>query len=52
MTRPEVIALLQKIERMDKAVRAESNTQVQLRWFDLHNALRRMIQRTEVEESM
>ena len=52
MTHQEAIILMRKIERMDRAVRAEGSTLVQERWFDLQHLVRRTIQVTEVKESM
>jgi hypothetical protein len=50
MTRPELIVLLRKIERMDRAVRIEGTPAVQERWHDLANTLRRNIEAEGIKE--
>lgn len=52
MTRQEAIALIRKIERMDRTVRAEGTPAVQQQWFPLQHMLRRIFEEGEVKESM
>jgi len=52
MTQQEAIILIRKIERMDRAVRAEGSALVQERWFELQHLVRRTVQVAEVKESM
>lgn len=52
MTRQEAIILVRKIERVDRAIRAEGTALVQERWFDLAAALRETLTVTEIKESM
>lgn len=52
MTRQEAIALLRKMERVDRSVRAEGTPAIQERWTSLHYDLRRLLEADEVKESM
>lgn len=52
MTRQEAIALLRKMERMDRTVRAEGTPAIQERWNFLYYDMRRLIEADEAKESM
>lgn len=52
MTRQEAIALLRKMERVDRTVRAEGTPAIQERWNYLYSDIRRLIVTDEVKESM
>jgi len=52
MSRPELISLIRKIERMDRTVRAEGTPAIREKWSDLANFLRRNLQESSIKEDM